>query len=125
MAHRPGGLGHSGRESGQLEYRMAGCLLYELLHRVVGLGVEEWGGYPCLAKVALEHGTGCSWIDLLCMERLRPSTMAKGDLGLGTDVMNPCHHSVGPHKPALSIASTRMTGVVLCCPLLRPVVVRR
>src|ERR1700722_11758713 len=82
---------------------MAGCLLDELLHRVVTLGIEKWGGYPRVAKVPLEDGTSCSRVDLLGMERLRPPTMAKCDLRLDTHIMNPSHHSVGRHKPSLSI----------------------
>ena len=94
MAPQSGGgeLGEPGRGGGELEYRMAGCLLDELLHRVVTLSVEEWGGYPRVAKVPLEDGTGCSRVDLLGMERLRPPTTAKCDLRLGTDVVNPSHH---------------------------------
>jgi hypothetical protein len=34
---------------------MAGCLLDELLHRVVALGIEEWGGYRHVA-----NGVGAS-----------------------------------------------------------------
>ena len=65
---------------------MAGCLFDELLHRVVALGIEEWGGYPNVANVTLEDGAGCSWADLLGVKRLRSPAMAKIDLGLGTHV---------------------------------------
>ncbi len=98
------GKGQSRRDGGELEYWMAGRLLDELLHGVVTLAIEERGGYPHVANVTLEDGTGCSRIDLLGMERLRPPTMAKCDLRLGTHVVNPGDHSVGRHKPSLSIA---------------------
>lgn len=44
----PGDQGQSGRGGGELEHRMAGCLFDELVHWVVALGIEEWGGYRTL-----------------------------------------------------------------------------
>jgi hypothetical protein len=103
VAPRPGEWGQSGSDGSEREHRMAGCLFDELLHRVFALGIEEWGGYVHVANVTPEDGTGCNWVDLLGVKRLRPPAMAKSDLWLGTHVVNPGHHSVGRHKPSFSI----------------------
>ena len=115
MSPLPAVWGQSGRGGGELEHRMAGCLLDEPLHRIVALRIEVWGGYRHVANVTLEDGTGRNWVDLLGVKRLRSPTMAKSDLWLDTHVVNPGHHSVGRHKPSVSIVLDRDHW---CSPLL-------
>ena len=55
---------------------MARCLLDELFHRVVDLGIEEWGGYRHVANITVEDGTGCNWG--LDSKRIRQEAVGMG-----------------------------------------------